>query len=341
MTIKVLKKKKAHLAQSVRVSLGSAINLGLVKGRLDAIPTTTYLLTHREEKCLANCAFCPQARESKGRADMLSRVSWPIFQTSKVIDALRMGVEKGNVRRICIQALKHPEIFSELLMMVKEILSRVDVPISVSCQPMNKEKMSQLVKVGVERISIALDAATEQIFDRVKGRLVKGPYIWKEQLELLNKAVQVFGKGKVSTHLIVGLGETEIEMVQILQKCVDMGVLPALFAFTPVLDTAMEARPQPLLSIYRRVQLCRYLIYHRISRSENFRFDRKGRITHYGVDKKVLETIVMTGKPFVTSGCQDCNRPYYNEKPAGPIYNYPRSLTEKEKERVMDDLGLY
>ena len=79
-------------------------------------------------------------------------------------------------------------------------------------------------KEGVIRIDLI-----EQIFDRVKGRFVNGPYVWKEQLELLNEAVQIFGMGKVSTHIIVGLGETEREMAQILQKCVDMGVLPALF----------------------------------------------------------------------------------------------------------------
>ncbi|MCW3977503.1 MAG: radical SAM protein, partial [Candidatus Bathyarchaeota archaeon] len=25
-----------------------------------------------------------------------------------------------------------------------------------------------------------------------------------------------------------------------------------------------------------------------------------------------------------TSGCPGCNRPYYNERPGGPLYNYPR-----------------
>jgi biotin synthase-related radical SAM superfamily protein len=34
--------------------------------------------------------------------------------------------------------------------------------------------------------------------------------------------------------------------------------------------------------------------------------------------------------PFLTSGCADCNRPFYNEKPSGPIYNYPRKLTTQE-----------
>ena len=48
--------------EKVRVSIGSAIVLGLVKGMLDAEPTTIYLLTYIKGKCSANCAFCPQAK---------------------------------------------------------------------------------------------------------------------------------------------------------------------------------------------------------------------------------------------------------------------------------------
>ncbi|MEM2915121.1 MAG: radical SAM protein, partial [Candidatus Bathyarchaeia archaeon] len=43
-----------------------------------------------------------------------------------------------------------------------------------------------------------------------------------------------------------------------------------------------------------------------------------------------LRKIIRTGEPFKTSGCPGCNRPYYNERPGGPIYNYPRKPTSKE-----------
>ncbi|MFH7835983.1 MAG: radical SAM protein, partial [Candidatus Aenigmatarchaeota archaeon] len=62
---------------NIRVSLGSAIVLGLIKGKIDVNPTTAYLLTYRNGKCIANCSFCPQAKSSKSRADMLSRIVWP------------------------------------------------------------------------------------------------------------------------------------------------------------------------------------------------------------------------------------------------------------------------
>jgi biotin synthase-related radical SAM superfamily protein len=42
--------------------------------------------------------------------------------------------------------------------------------------------------------------------------------------------------------------------------------------------------------------------------------------------------------PFQTSGCPDCNRPFYNEKPSGPFYNYPRKLEIKEIEKISKEL---
>ena len=112
----------------------------------------------------------------------------------------------------------------------------------------------------MDRIGIALDAATEKLFSEVKGSAAGGPYNWEDQFKLLREAVEVFGKENVSTHLIVGLGETEKEAVSIIQRCVDMGVLPALFAFTPIRGTTLESKPQPPVESYRRIQLARYLI---------------------------------------------------------------------------------
>lgn len=324
--------------KKVRVSLGSAIVLGLLKGKLDAAPTTAYLLTYSKGKCVANCGFCPQARGSRGRADMLSRVSWPVFLTNYVLNGIEKAVNNGEINRVCLQALNYPEVFTHLLAFTKAIYQYTKVPISVSCQPLNREDMKQLADAGAERIGIPLDAATEELFNKVKGRSAGGPYVWEEQFKLLSEAVEIFGKDKVSTHLIVGLGETEKEMVEAVQRCVDMGVLPALFAFTPIPGTALENNSQPPISVYRSVQLARHLIFHRIVRYEDMHFDEKGCISNFGVDKEVLMRIIQRGEPFLTSGCPNCNRPYYNEKPSGSIYNYPRPLTEKETAQTLQEL---
>lgn len=321
---------RGHLPENIRVSVGSAIVLGLMRGMLDAKPTTIYLLTYRPGRCFANCGFCPQAKASKGRADMLSRVTWPLFPTEQVLSRIEQVVEGGAIKRVCVQALNYPTVFEDVLSLAREILSRVRLPISISCQPLDRKKMKKLLEAGVERVSIALDAATREIFDRVKGPLAGGPYVWEEQRKALREAVQIFGKGSVSTHLIVGLGENEKEIVQTMQWCVDLGVYPSLFAFTPIPGTALENHHQPSLSHYRRVQIAQYLVTHGKARYENMTFGEDGRLIDFGVSKEQLWQVIKTGSPFITSGCPGCNRPYYNEKPSGPIYNYPRRPLPEE-----------
>jgi biotin synthase-related radical SAM superfamily protein len=324
----------------IRVSLGSAMVLELLEGKLDAAPTTAYLMTYRKGKCVANCGFCPQARGSHGRADMLSRISWPIFSTRDVLNGIERAAEDDKIKRVCFQALNYPQVLLHLTALTNAIHKKVNVPISISCQPLTSENVRQLAKAGAERIGIPLDAATGKLFNSVKGLSVGGPYTWEKQLRLLGEAVDIFGKRKVSTHLIVGLGETDKEMVEIIQQCVDLGVLPALFAFTPILGTLLENEPQPTIQRYRRIQIARHLILHRIARCEDMKFDEHSCLNDFGVDKQPLLRIVQTGDPFLTSGCPDCNRPYYNEKPSGPIYNYPKKLAQKELSEIQRQLNL-
>jgi len=197
-----------------------------------------------------------------------------------------------------------------------------------------------LARAGIERIGIPLDAPSEEIFTSVKGVLVGGPYEWKMQWQMLNEAVCILGRGKVSTHFIVGLGETERQMVEAIQRCIDMGVLPGLFAFTPIPGTPLAGKSQPPLAKYRRIQIARYLILHGIARREDMRFDDEDDLSDFGVDDQTLLHVVEKGEAFRTSGCPDCNRPYYNEKPTGPLYNYPNRLTKDNVIAVEKQLGL-
>jgi biotin synthase len=204
------------------------------------------------------------------------------------------------------------------------------LPISVSCQPLNRVKLKSLLNAGVNRVSIALDAATEKIFDKIKGQKVKGPYNWVGQRKALKEAVRVFGRGFVSTHIIVGFGETEKDICQLIKWCLDSGIYPGLFAFTSIPGTAFENNPQPSISSYRRIQVAHYILAHEKADLKNLEFDKRGKLTNFGITKEQLIKIIDSGSPFLTSGCPGCNRPYYNERPGGPLYNYPSQLRPED-----------
>ncbi|MCJ7721119.1 hypothetical protein MUO98_01740, partial [Candidatus Bathyarchaeota archaeon] len=119
----------------------------------------------------------------------------------------------------------------------------------------------------------------------------------------------------------------------------DSGVYPGLFAFTPIPGTALENMSAPSLSSYRRAQVAHYLLAHKKTCLEKMVFDKDGRLTNFGISKEMLLEAIDTGKPFLTSGCPGCNRPYYNERPGGPFYNYPRQLLPEEIEEAKKVLG--
>jgi biotin synthase len=271
---------------------------------------------------------------------MLSRISWPVFTTKQVLARIQSSGEGSARKRVCIQALNYPEVFAHVESLVKAVKKRADMPISVSCQPLVKDNIRRVAEAGAERIGIPLDAATQRLFKNIKGASAGGPYTWRGQFGLLEDAVSIFGRGMVSTHLIVGLGESEKEMIYVIQRCVNMGVFPALFAFTPVLGTQLERESQPPIDVYRRVQVARSLILRKTTTVRKMRFDEHEAIVDFGVDKKTLAEVVRWGEPFRTTGCPDCNRPYYNEKPSGPIYNFPRKSARVELSEIEAQFGL-
>jgi biotin synthase-related radical SAM superfamily protein len=111
-----------------------------------------------------------------------------------------------------------------------------------------------------------------------------------------------------------------------------------LFAFTPVRGTAMQDIPPPPLDVYRRTQVARYLICGHLARAADFIFSSEGRLISFNL--LPLREHLADGRAFRTSGCPDCNRPFYNERPGGVMYNYPRLLTPTEVERAIAELDI-
>lgn len=319
----------------VRISIGTAAVLGLRELRLDARPTTAYMMLYTETGCVANCLFCTQARESSSERSHLSRVMWPEFPTETVLREFREP-KLDVLERICIQIINYPGFVDDTLALLNALKKTTELPVSLDTCPIKREEMEALKEAGIERVSIPLDAATPKLFDEIKGMTTGSPYRWETHMEALGEAVEVFGVGNVMSNLIIGLGETEEEAVAVIQRLMDMEIKAVLFAFTPIPNTPLADRPQPPLESYRRIQLARHLITEGKGRFEEMTFT-DGRLVSLG-EEVDLDELVADGTPLKTTGCPGCNRPYYNERPSGPLYNYPRDLTEEELHREKEML---
>ena len=320
------------IPKKIRISVGSASVLGLgLLPKFKNPPTTCYIMTFKEGHCIANCGFCPQARSSKSSVEKLSRVNWPIFTFKDFLTKLKYMPFSKKFERICIQTLNYPENFNELIEIVTQIKIYTDIPISVAIPPLSKEELKELKNKGVQRVGIALDGATPEVFKMIKGKDVGGPYTWEEHFQKLNEALEIFTPGFVSTHIIIGLEETEKQVIELIEELHNLGIIVSLFAFTPIKGTRLENKQQPAIKSFRKLQLGRFLIYNNEKNSEDLTFNMRGEIININISKKELNMLINDTNSFLTSGCPGCNRPFYTSKPSGPVYNYPRPLTEKEK----------
>jgi biotin synthase len=312
---------------NINVSIGTAAVLGLADVAMDAAPTTAYLMLGG--RCVSDCSFCAQARSSQASALKLSRITWPEFDQAQTMALLAKAIERGKICRCCLQVTVAEDYFQRTLEVIRVVRGTCDVPVDAAILPKDIAQIEELLAAGVDHIGFGLDAACERVFQRIKG----GGWAWS--LSLIEEAARRF-PGHGAVHLIVGLGETEQEMAEMIQRMHDLGLIVGLFAFTPVRGTRMEDIPPPPISTYRRMQVAQYLITNNLARIGNFTFSTTGRLLSFNFPR--LHEILADGVAFQTSGCPDCNRPFYNERPGGPMYNYPEPLTAQQVKAAIEEL---
>ncbi len=313
--------------KTIRLSIGSAVSLGLRAAKMTAPPTTVYTLIG--ETCLGACRFCTQARRSDADRQFLSRVTWPEFPLDDVLVSIQAT---EDVRRVCLQTLHAPQLLPDLVAAAQRLRDTVAVPLSICMNPVDRMWLIALKDAGVARVGVGLDCATEELFAQMKPG-----FDWARYLRFIDETIDVFGIGSV--HLIAGLGESDTEMARAFQTFHDKGCSIALFAFTPVRGTGLDFPPPPL-ERYRALQLARYLIVHNLARAEEMTFT-DGKLASLNAPPDAMARALESGIPFRTSGCPNCNRPMYNERPGGAMYNHPAPLTAADKAAARASLAEY
>ncbi|BAL81687.1 radical SAM protein [Caldisericum exile] len=304
--------KEDILQKDIRVSIGSLALLGLKDVKVFAKPTTIYLMV--EERCMFNCLYCAQARESNANLENLSRVTWPKETFKNVLDALIK--HKDDYRRICFQVVNGRNYYEDLVQFLKVLkVSQINVPISISIRETNINRIREMFSLGVERIGLPIDVVSKEHFSKIRGGNFESTFSF-----IIDTAREF--KGKITTHIIVGLNETDFELYDAMEKFFHNNVLVSLFAFTPIKGTPFESHPKVPIGRYRKFQFVRALFFKHIPFEPIF---ESGELSGVKIDapkEKILE-LISDPSNYITQGCPNCNRPFYNETPAGPLYNFP------------------
>ena len=331
--------------QYLQTSLAASLTLGFQNGSFhrNAKLKGLNLLLHYEEGCLGRCHFCglSKSRQEGPKGKTFIRVNWPLYRLEEIIERTK---GKDQIHRVCISMITHPKATEDTLYVIERLRRETGLFISVLISPTlihDRDSLMAMKKAGADRVGIAIDAATPQLFDQLRGTGVGGPHQWSHYWKVTDMAVSVFGRFYVGIHLIVGLGETEREMVEGIQRGQDMGAYTHLFSFFPEKGSPMEKHSSPPLGQYRRIQLARWIINESLGSAGRMKLDGEGRLIDFGME---IESLVRIGEPFMTSGCPGrdgkvaCNRPYGNERPSGPIRNFPFQPEPEDIEEIKKQL---
>jgi biotin synthase-like enzyme len=170
-----------------------------------------------EDRCIYNCAFC-----SLPKIGLLSD-----YNKEKFIKLIIKATNRNDVHSIALTAGVYPnntKILEKICYIVQVISKKIpDVSIGVETCIFENNEIVTLKNAGADEIKINI-----QIPDKILFEKICPEFNHEDILKRLKEAVKIFGKGKVTSNIIYGLGELDESVIQCIEKLAMMGVVPTL-----------------------------------------------------------------------------------------------------------------
>ena len=312
----------------IRLSIETAIELGIKKGQSDIPPTTAYIKIGNQYN--NQCSFCSQFIESNSRKDKYSKILWPEYTKEEILDALK-NYEGENIKRICFQFIGSEEFTDEAIGFIEYIAKNLNIPITLSANLEDMEEIEKVFDLGVEKIGIAIDIANKELYEKIKGTN------FDKKIDFIKEAGIIY-PNRISTHITVGFGESHKDIYDLYKILKGYNITISLCAFTPTNGIQIENLSKSSIESYRRVQIMTYMMDKGYNR-DNFKFGLDGYLEELDIDEYIKMSI-LKGKPFEIKGCKNCNRPHCNYRSGNTVYNYPRKLNKKEIKLAIKESNL-
>jgi biotin synthase-related radical SAM superfamily protein len=334
----------------VRISYASALALRFKSGRF----TRPFrfgginLLLSYDRGCLSDCGYCGLARNRPGEYEDKSfiRVEWPLVHTDELVQ--RLARHEQKLTRLCISMVTHGRAYPDTLDITKRITANVRTPLSLLVAPptLNEHRLQAFKDAGADMIGIGLDAVTEELFRHLRTDVPKGGLKWHQYWRIVDSAREIFGPWKVNCHTLVGLGETDADLLGIFARLLDRQIFSYLFCFNPEPDSRMGGRSKTPLRRWRRIQLAKFLLEERGLDPSAFRFDDDGALVRILAPRELVEEVVSDGHAFMTNGCPStggepgCTRPMGSWRPTEHPRDFPWKPIASETREIFSTLDL-
>lgn len=199
--------------EEVLVARGDeVVAVGRLEQPLCHCPGQAYITV--SERCIFNCRFCP-----------VPNLHGPVKTAETVLSMVREASGTGELKAISLTsgvAESTEKEVSNMVGIVKALRSEFEVPIGVSVYPTSNSS-GDLYAAGADEIKYNVETMDRSIFREVCPGLSLDSILGS-----LGRAVPVFGKNRVFSNFIVGLGEDDDCIRQGTTTLAGMGVIPVL-----------------------------------------------------------------------------------------------------------------
>jgi biotin synthase-related radical SAM superfamily protein len=170
------------------------------------------------ERCIFDCKYCP-----------VPKLQGHVKNEDEVLGIVDEVLQAGNLRAISLTSGVETSIEGEVERVLKLLpaLNKYNVPIGISVYP-TEGCSRKFYEAGVSEVKYNVETMDREIFKKVCGDLSLS-YI----LDRLREAVDIFGKNRVFTNFIIGLGESDDSVRDGIETLAKMGVIPVLRPVNP------------------------------------------------------------------------------------------------------------
>lgn len=174
-----------------------------------------------DPRCMYHCAYCT--------SPLLENDSFKGFSDEDIVKKVKEAISKQKVVSISLTSGVVGSVDNTVDRFVSCITALrnefLDIPIGVEPYVTKKRHVEMLKEAGATEIKLNLESPNEEIFRKVCPELD-----YDEIWDMLEHAVMIFGKGKVSSNIIFGMGESDKEITECFEKLCYMGVVPTVRA---------------------------------------------------------------------------------------------------------------
>jgi biotin synthase-related radical SAM superfamily protein len=173
-----------------------------------------------ETECIYDCKFCSSGRLEKNVTKSLT--------PDKIVQMIVDASSRTDFKAVALTSavVKDPRTtVDKMVYIVRKVREALggSIPIGVEPYVDDLEQIDMLKQAGADEIKLNLETWDRSIFRKVCGELDQD---WI--LGALEYSVKVFGRGRVSSNIIVGMGESDENVLQGVELLARMGVVATL-----------------------------------------------------------------------------------------------------------------